>query len=170
MLQNHFRNPCKCNVQPRQATANPIGGKACSSTKGGLLRYIPNTYSLHKVSSFTSTQYAANTLYQRIFPVTLFPPPRRLVPSLGLGTTWVRQLHSGSGHHPTLPPNVTCSRDKPKQTPSVEKHAHPPRVVYCAIYPTLTRFTKFRVLQALNMPLIRCTNVFFPSHKFCSDS
>ena len=27
-------------------------GKACSSTKGGLLRYIPNTYSNHKVSSF----------------------------------------------------------------------------------------------------------------------
>ena len=34
-----------------QATANPVGGKACSSTKGGLLRYIPNTYSIHKVSS-----------------------------------------------------------------------------------------------------------------------
>ena len=40
-----------CNVQPSQATANPIDGKACSSTKGGLLRYIPNTYSIHKVSS-----------------------------------------------------------------------------------------------------------------------
>ena len=41
----------KCNVQPSRATANPVGGKACSSTKGGLLRYIPNTYSIHKVSS-----------------------------------------------------------------------------------------------------------------------
>ena len=41
----------KCNEQPSQATANPVGGKACSSTKGGLLRYIPNTYSIHKVSS-----------------------------------------------------------------------------------------------------------------------
>ena len=29
-----------CNVQPSQATANPVDGKACSSTKGGLLRYI----------------------------------------------------------------------------------------------------------------------------------
>ena len=29
----------KCNVQPSQATANPVGGKVCSSTKGGLLRY-----------------------------------------------------------------------------------------------------------------------------------
>ena len=42
----------KCNVQPRRATANPVGGKACSSTKGGSLRNIPNTYSIHKVSSF----------------------------------------------------------------------------------------------------------------------
>ena len=41
-----------CNVQPSQATENPVGGKACSSTKGCLLRYIPNTYSNHKVSSF----------------------------------------------------------------------------------------------------------------------
>ena len=40
-----------CNVQPSQATANPVDGKACSSTKGGLLRYILNTYSIHKVSS-----------------------------------------------------------------------------------------------------------------------
>ena len=39
-----------CNEQPSQATANPVGEKACSSTKGGLLR-IPNTYSIHKVSS-----------------------------------------------------------------------------------------------------------------------
>ena len=31
------------------------------------------------------------------------------------------------------------------ETPSVEKHAHPPRVVYCVIYLTLTLITKFRV-------------------------
>ena len=49
---------------------------------------------------------------------------------------------------------VTNSRAKPKQTPSVEKHAHPQRVVYCAIYYTLTRFTKFRVsnLHITNTP------------------
>ena len=41
-----------CNERPSKATENPVGGKACSSTKGGLLRYIPNTYSNHKVSSF----------------------------------------------------------------------------------------------------------------------
>ena len=41
----------KCNVQPSRATASPVGGKACSSHKGVLLRYIPNTYSIHTVSS-----------------------------------------------------------------------------------------------------------------------
>ena len=40
---------------------------------------------------------------------------------------------------------VTNSLGKPQQTPSVENHANPPRVVYCAIHPTLTRFTNFRV-------------------------
>ena len=40
---------------------------------------------------------------------------------------------------------VMYGQAKPQQTPSVEKHAHPPRVVYCAIYPTLTCLTKFRV-------------------------
>ena len=65
----------KCNEQPSQATANPVGGKACSSTKGGLLRYILNTYSIHKVSSLIiGTQYAANTLHQRIFPWEAIPP------------------------------------------------------------------------------------------------
>ena len=48
-----FRNIflSNCNVQPRHATESPFGGIASSSTKGGLLRYIPNTYSIHKVSS-----------------------------------------------------------------------------------------------------------------------
>ena len=48
---HHPTAATKCNEQPSRATANPVGGKACSSTKGGLLRYIPNTYSIHKVSS-----------------------------------------------------------------------------------------------------------------------
>ena len=47
----------KCNVQPSQATANPVNGKACSSTKGGLLRYIVNTYSIHKVSNLKFAYY-----------------------------------------------------------------------------------------------------------------
>ena len=49
---HHPTAATKCNEQPSQATANPVDGKACSSTKGGLLRYIVNTYSIHKVSSF----------------------------------------------------------------------------------------------------------------------
>ena len=86
-----------------------------------------------------------NVFYKGDYPVTLLPPPRRLAPSLGLGTTWVRQLRSGSCHHPTA---ATKCNERPSQateTPWVEKHAHPPRVVYCAIYLTLTLITKFRV-------------------------
>ena len=74
----------KCNVQPCRATTNPVSGKACSSTKGGLLRYIPNTYSNHKLSS-----------------------------SLGLGTTWVRQLRSGSCHYPTAATKCNVLRTEP---------------------------------------------------------
>ena len=48
---HHPTAATKCSEWPSQATAIPVGGKACSSTKGGLLRYIPNTYSIHKVSS-----------------------------------------------------------------------------------------------------------------------
>ena len=78
-------------------------------------------------------------------PITLLPPPRRLVPSLGRGTTWVRQLRSSSCHHPTAATKCNEQPSQATETPSVEKHAHPPRVVYCATYSTLTRFTKFRV-------------------------
>ena len=35
----------KCNVRPSRATANLVGGKACSPTKGGVLRY--KYYTLH---------------------------------------------------------------------------------------------------------------------------
>ena len=50
------------------------------------------------------------------YPVTLLPPPRRLAPSLGLGTTWVRQLRSlAVVIIPPLPPNVTNSRAKPQK-------------------------------------------------------
>ena len=37
-----------CNEQPSSSQSSPVGGKACSSTKGGLLRYIFNTYSIQK--------------------------------------------------------------------------------------------------------------------------
>ena len=49
---------------------------------------------------------------------------------------------------------------------SVEKNAHLPRVVYCAIYSQyLLASQSFEflicILLALKMPLIRCTNVFY---------
>ena len=47
----------KCNERSSQATANHIGGKACSPTNGGLLRYIHNTFSIHKVSSLKFAYY-----------------------------------------------------------------------------------------------------------------
>ena len=45
--------------------------------------------------------------------------------------------------------NLYCNEQprRATETPSVEKHAHPPGVVYCAIYLTLTQFTKSRVLK-----------------------
>ena len=55
------------------------------------------------------------------YPVTLLPPPRRLVPSLCLGTTWVRQL--------VFATSDTKCNEQPNQTtanPSVEKYALPP--------------------------------------------
>ena len=67
---HHPTAATKCNEQPSQATANPVDGKACSSTKGGLLRYIVNTYSIHTTSSL---KYAANTLHQRILPREAIP-------------------------------------------------------------------------------------------------
>ena len=53
----HRKNFMTVTNSRAKATANPVGGKACSSTKGGLLRYIPNTYSNHKVSSFLFAHY-----------------------------------------------------------------------------------------------------------------
>ena len=65
--------------------------------------------------------------------------------TIKMGITQSFMNGTSSCHIPPLPPNVTNGRTKPQQTLSVEKHAHPPRVVYCAIYPTLTQFTKSRV-------------------------
>ena len=59
-----------------------------------------------------------NTLHQRIFPKEAIPshyfPLREdiLAPSLGLGTTWVRQLRSGSCHYPTA---ATKCNEQPSQ-------------------------------------------------------
>ena len=93
----------------KRATANPVGGKACLSTKGGLLRYILNTYSIHKVSSLKFA-YFQGRLSRHITSPSDW---RRLAPSLDLGTTWVRQLRSGSCHHPTA---ATKCNERPNQS------------------------------------------------------
>ena len=124
-----------CNEQLSQATANPVGGKACSSTKGGLLRYIPNTYSIHKVSNLTFAYFQGRLSRHITSPSEKTRPESWPGDYMGKATPVWR----------SLPPNVTNSRAKPQQTPSVSKHAHPPWVVYCAIYPTLTQFTKSQV-------------------------
>ena len=124
-----------CNVQPSRATANPVGGKACSSTKGGLLRYILNTYSILKVSSLKFAYFQGRLSYHITSPSEKTRPESGPEDYMGKATIII----------PPLSPNVTNGRDKPQQTPSVEKHAHPPRMVYCSMYSTLTRFTKFRV-------------------------
>ena len=63
-------------------------------------------------------------LYQCPITVTLLPPPRSLVPRLGLGLTWVRQLRFGSCHYPTAATKCNVSRlaNKPRQWKSMLTH------------------------------------------------
>ena len=49
---HYLTTATKCNIQPSKATANPVDGKACLSTKGGLLCYTPNTLDLLFSQSF----------------------------------------------------------------------------------------------------------------------
>ena len=88
---------CNCKERPSRATANPVDGKACSTTKGGLLRYIPNTYSIHKVPSLKFAYFQGKLSRYITSPSEKTRPEA----SLGLGTTWVRQPRSGGCHHPT---------------------------------------------------------------------
>ena len=138
---------CLCNERPSQATETPSVEKHAHPPRvvycAIITKLIPSNMPLIRCT---------NVFYKGDYPVTLLPPPRRLAPSLGLGTTWVMQLRSGSCHHPTAATKCNEQPSRATETPSVEKHAHPPRVVYCAI------ITK---LIPSNMPLIRCTNVFY---------
>ena len=171
---HHPTAATKCTEQPRQATANPVHGKACSSTNGGLLRYI------HLLDS-QSFEFEICILQALIMPlircinvvskggypvtgVTLLSPPRRLIPSLGLGTTQVRQLPSGSCHHPTA---ATKGTEQPRQATANTRRWKSMLIHqgwFTALY-TLhlldSQSFQFEIctLQALNMPLIRCPNV-----------
>ena len=80
------------------------------------------------LTRFTKSRVSNLHISKGGYPVILLPPPRRLAPSLGLWTTWVRQPRSGGCHHPTAATKCNDSRAKPQQTPLVEKHAHPPRM------------------------------------------
>ena len=85
-------------------------------------------------------------MHQRMFPREAIPS--HYFPLLGQGTTWLRQTRSGSFLYPTAATKCNEQPSQATETPSVEKHAHPPRVVYCAVYSTLTRFTKVRQLRS----------------------
>ena len=63
-------------------------------------------------------------IYIQLHAVTLLPPPRSLVPRLGLGNTWVRQLRSGSCHYPTAATKCNVGRhaNKPRQWKSMLTH------------------------------------------------
>ena len=82
-----------------------------------------------------------NVFFQGRLSLPLPPTPRRLVSSLGLGTTWVRQLRSGSYHYPTA---ATKCNEQPSQA-TADPVGGKACSVYCAIYSTFTLFTKLRV-------------------------
>ena len=93
-------------------------------------------YMQHLLISPTTELEICMSIYSTLlhyFPLPVDPPPPRV---LACG------LHGGKAtpfwQFTPLPPNVTNSRYKPQQTPSVEKHAYSPSVVYCDIYAALT--------------------------------
>ena len=92
------------------------------------------------------------------YPVILLPPPRGLVPSLGLGTTWVRQLLSGSIPPPS--PNVT-SHSKPRCWKSMLIHQGWLTALYTQHLLDSQSFEfEICILQSLNMSL-KCFGTFF---------
>ena len=64
----------KCNRTAEPSHRNAVGGKACSSTKGGLLRYILNTYSIHKVSSLKFAYFQGRLSRHITSPSEKTPP------------------------------------------------------------------------------------------------
>ena len=99
-------------------------------------------------TTFTpTTNYRVCYLHIYLYPtptITLLPPPISLVPRLGLGNTWVRQLRSGSCHYPTVATkcNVTLLANKPRQWKSMLNHHGWFNLL---IYTTFTPTTNYRV-------------------------
>ena len=107
-----------------------------------------------------------NVFYKGDYPVTLLPPPRRLAPSLGLGTTWVRQLRSGSCHHPTAATKCNVQPIQATANPVGGKACSSTKgglLRYILLHLLDSQSFEFLIciLLPANMPLIRCTNVFY---------
>ena len=71
-------------------------------------------YTQHLLDS-QSLEFRICIFPRESIPSHYFPPPKRLVPSLGLGTTWVRQPRSGGCHNPTA---ATKCNEQPRQSHS----------------------------------------------------
>ena len=130
-------------------------------------RHLLASQSFEFLMHITSTPDTANTSTKEGYPVTLLPLPRNLTPRLGLGNTWLRQLRSGSCHHPTAATKYNEQQSQATANP-VEKHAHPPRAVYCAIYtqhllasPSFESISNLHITSTPDAALIRCINVFY---------
>ena len=129
-----------CTVTWADLQTNPVSGKACSPTKGGLICLY-----MQPLLAPQTTEFAiCISIYIRLHAVTLLPPPRSLVPRLGLGITWVRQLRSGSCHYPTAATKCNVGRpaNKPRQWKSMLTHQGWFNLL---IYATITRTTNYRV-------------------------
>ena len=78
-------------------TANPVSGKASSPTKGGLICLY-----MQPLLALQTTKFViCISVYIHAPQSHITPPPRSLVPRIGYGNTWVRQLRAGSCHYPT---------------------------------------------------------------------
>ena len=114
-----------------------------------------------------------NVFYKGDYPVTLLPPPRRLAPSLGLGTTWVRQLRSGSCHDPTAATKCKEQPSRATANPVGGKACSSTKgglLHYILNTNSIHKLSSLKFAYYYNMPLLRCTNVFtreaIPSHYF----
>ena len=102
---HHPTAATKCNEWTEPSHRNPVGGKACSSTKGGLLRYIPNTYSIHKVSTLKFAYFQGRLSRHITFPSEKTRSESWPGDYMVLAVVII----------PPLPPNVTNSRAKPQK-------------------------------------------------------
>ena len=116
---------CICvTVQPSKAIETPSVEKHAHPPR------VVNCAIYPTLTQFTKSRVSKLHISKGGYPVTLLSSPRRLVPSLSLGNTWVRQLRSGSCRYPTAATKCNVQPSKATETPSVEKHAHPPSMGY----------------------------------------